>query len=83
MREVLTDFSEHARMCTVTTLYRQGFLLFRVVEIQRVEEATATPVTEGASLSEQSNNKGIDFELAASPLGLTFFMWQGTRFSVT
>jgi len=28
------------------------FLLFRVVEIHRICEATATPVTEGANLSE-------------------------------
>ena len=27
-------------------------LLFRVVEIQRIDEATATPFSEGASLSE-------------------------------
>ncbi len=36
------------------------FLLFRVVEIHRICEATATPVTEGASLSEfYLNNKRI------------------------
>ena len=35
------------------------FLLFRVMEIHRICEVTATPETEGAYLSEQSNNKGI------------------------
>ncbi len=36
------------------------FLLFRVVEIHRICEATATPATEGASLSEfYLNNKRI------------------------
>ncbi len=29
-----------------------AFLLFRVVEIQRICEATATPIMEGANLSE-------------------------------
>ena len=37
-----------------------SFLLFRVVEVQRTYEATATPETEGANLSEYSNNKRID-----------------------
>ncbi len=41
-----------------------AFLLFRVVEVHRTCEATATPVMEGASLSEifeqkYSNNKRI------------------------
>lgn len=36
------------------------FLLFRVVEIHRICEATATPATEGANLSEYYlNNKRI------------------------
>ena len=42
-------------------------LLFRVVEIQRICEATATPgCQEGANLSEQSNNKRIVYEIEQS-----------------
>ena len=40
-------------------LNTNAFLLFRVMEIHRICEVTATPETEGAYLSEQSNNKGI------------------------
>ena len=56
------------------------FLLFRVAEIHRIDETTATPGTEGASLSEQqsfrrgsgvsrdSNDKGISTTTLNPPL---------------
>ena len=46
-----------------------------MVEVQRTCEATATPVMEGANLSESSNNKRIDkIKYQVNPFGLTFFV---------
>lgn len=42
------------------TSYRDIFLLFRVVEIHRIYEATATPYKEGANLSEAANAEQIE-----------------------
>ena len=39
--------------CTQVINLFMNFLLFRVVEIQRIVEATATPVREGANLSDE------------------------------
>ena len=53
------------------TTEERNFLLFRAVEIQRICEAAATPVTEGASLSEQSNNKRIVTKIKTT----VHFLW--------
>lgn len=41
-------------------LYCNIFLLFRVVEIHRIDEATATPDKEGANLSESADAELIE-----------------------
>ena len=52
------------------------FLLFRVVEIQRICETTATPFEEGANLSERSNNKRIYLSMEiGGPLRRIFFLY--------
>ncbi len=52
------------------------FLLFRVVEIQRICETTATPFEEGANLSERSNNKRIYLSMKiGDPLRRIFFLY--------
>ena len=58
----------------VTNQIENG-LLFRVGEIQRICEATATPFyEEGANLSESSNNKRIEIEFkTVLLLGLSLF----------
>ena len=52
----------------IRQLNRASFLLFRAVEVQRTFEAAATPVKEGANLSEYSNNKRIGLYDINSPL---------------
>ena len=64
----------------VTNQIENG-LLFRVVEIQRICEATATPFyEEGANLSESSNNKRIEIEFkTVLLLGLSLLLYRITR----
>ena len=86
------DYTEHVRYVVGTkTAYR--FLLFRVVEVQRTCEATATPTTEGASLSEIydtdparpediiSNNKRSPIQESAY-CGLSFWKRAGAKTKV-
>ena len=58
-RKLLLTFWYDKYIVCVAVNFIKDSLLFRVVEIQRIYEATATPETEGANLSEQSNNKRI------------------------
>ncbi len=56
------------------------FLLFRVVEIQRICETTATPFQEGANLSEQTNRtiRGFDYRSIESAYSKrTYFLLTG------
>ena len=54
-------------------------LLFRVVEIHRICEATATPFREGANLSEISNNKRMRYEYIKVRLWRTFLMHRAVQ----
>lgn len=53
--------------------------LFRVVEVQRTCEATATPFREGANLSEISNNKRMRYESIGVRLWRAFSMHTGQK----
>ena len=59
----MTNYTIHSKFNIVKI--ESLFLLFRVVEVHRTDETTATPYEEGAHLSEQilsegrSNNKRI------------------------
>lgn len=70
LKNILTNRKKHCSLYAYKCI--TDFLLFRVVEIQRICEATATPETEGANLSESTRTiRGFDEKL--SPLSSGFF----------
>ena len=75
-RKLLLTFWYDKYIVCVAVNFIKDSLLFRVVEIQRICEATATPFyEEGANLSESSNNKRIEIEFkTVLLLGLSLFL---------
>ena len=76
LKNILTNRKKHCSLYAYKCI--TDFLLFRVVEIQRICEATATPETEGANLSESTRTiRGFDEKL--SPLSGGFFLCHRTE----